>query len=332
MSTAEVPRALGRRMATLVDTGLDRTIAPGYSRVGYAIRSRLPGWPDDPLPGALDGRHALVTGASSGLGTQTARKLAALGAHVHLVVRDAAKGQAVRVELAAGQGDVFTLHVCDLGDLEAVAALADDLLAADLPLAAVVHNAGALPASRTESPQGHELSMALHVLTPVLLTERLLPTLAAHRTRVVLVTSGGMYAQPLRDDDPDYLRGDYSGTTAYARSKRAQVELLPLLQRRWPALGVYATHPGWADTPGVLESLPTFHRVTGPVLRDLHQGVDTTVWLSAAEPAPEGGTLWHDRRPRPVSLTRRTRSTPAGVARMWDWVREALDLPAAAPG
>ena len=312
----------------LVDTVLDRTIAPGYSRLGYAVRSRLPGWPADPAAGALDGRHVVVTGASSGLGTQTARELAALGAHVHLVVRDAAKGEAVRSELAATHGDVFTLHVCDLGDLAAVAALAGDLAAADLPLAALIHNAGALPATRTESRQGHELSMALHVLSPVLLTERLLPVLAEQQARVVLVTSGGMYAQPLRDDDPDYLQGDYSGTTAYARSKRAQVELLPVLQQRWPGLDVYAMHPGWADTPGVVESLPTFHRVTGPILRDLHQGADTAVWLAAVEPAPRGGTLWHDRHPRPVALTRKTRSTPDQVARTWDWVREALDLPA----
>lgn len=319
------------RLASMVDTALDRTIAPGYSKVGYAVRSRLPGWPADPEPGALAGRHALVTGASSGLGTQTARELAGLGAHVHLVVRDAAKGEAVRAELAAEHGDVFTLHVCDLGDLEQVAALGDDLAAADLPLAALVHNAGALPATRTESPQGHELSMALHVLSPVLLTERLRPGLAAHRTRVVMVTSGGMYAQPLRDDDPEYVTGDYSGTTAYARSKRVQVELLPVLQQRWPELGVYAMHPGWADTPGVVESLPTFHTVTGPVLRDLHQGVDTAIWLAAVEPPPEGGTLWHDRRQRPVALTRKTRSTPEQVARTWEWVRETLGLPAA-PG
>jgi NAD(P)-dependent dehydrogenase (short-subunit alcohol dehydrogenase family) len=316
-----------RALSSLVDTALDRTIAPGYSKVGYAVRRRLPGWPDDPAPRALAGRHALVTGASSGLGTQTARELAGLGAHVHLVVRDPGKGEAVRSGLAAELGEVFTLHVCDLGDLDAVAVLADDLAAAELPLAAVVHNAGALPATRTESPQGHELTMALHVLSPVLLTERLRPGLAHHGTRVVFVTSGGMYAQRLRDDDPDYLRGDYSGTTAYARSKRAQVELLPVLQRRWDGLSVYATHPGWADTPGVLESLPRFHAVTGPVLRDLHQGADTTVWLSAVEPAPEGGTLWHDRRPRPVALTRRTRATPDQVARLWDWVRDSLGLP-----
>lgn len=315
------------RAAGLLDTVLDRTVAPGYSRAGFAVRRRLPGWPADPAPDALAGRHALVTGASSGLGTQTAGELAGLGAHVHLVVRDRAKGEGVRAELASVHGDRFTVHVCDLGDLDAVSALADDLVAADLPLAALVHNAGALPAERTESPQGHELTMALHVLSPVLLTERLAPGLAAHRTRVVLVTSGGMYAQRLRDDDPEYLQGEYSGTTAYARSKRVQVELLPVLQRRWAQLGVYATHPGWADTPGVLESLPRFHALTRPVLRDLHQGADTTVWLCAVDPAPEGGSLWHDRRQRPVALTRTTRSTPDQVDRVWTWVRETLDLP-----
>ena len=71
------------------------------------------------------------------------------------------------------------------------------MIAAAPPLAGLVHNAGALPSERTESAQGHEITMALHVLGPVLLTELLQPLLAEQRARVVFVTSGGMYAQPL---------------------------------------------------------------------------------------------------------------------------------------
>ena len=80
-----------------------------------------------------------------------------------------------------------------------------------------------------------------------------------------MVTSGGMYSQRLRDDDPEYLKGEYAPTTAYARSKRAQIELLPVLDDRWgaPGITVHATHPGWADTPGVVDSLPTFHQRAG---------------------------------------------------------------------
>ena len=143
------------------------------------------------------------------------------------------------------------------------------------------------------------------------------------------MTSGGMYGQRLRADDPEYLQGDYSPTTAYARSKRAQVELLPVLDQRWGGSGisVHATHPGWADTPGVVDSLPTFHRVTGPLLRDAEGGADTTVWLAATEPVPDRRRLWHDRRPRPFHLLRRTRTGEDERARLWDWVRTQLDLP-----
>ena len=264
---ASVAGMIGR----LVDTVLDRTVAPGYSKVGLAVRRRLPGWPADPGPGALRGKAVLVTGATSGLGTATAAGVVALGGHAHLAVRDTARGEQVRAALRREHaGAEVTVWRCDVADLDDVRRFAQELLASGTVLDSVVHNAGAMPPQRTTSPQGHELTMALHVLGPVAMTEALLPALAA-RSRVVLVTSGGMYAQPLRDDDPAYLRGEYSPTTAYARSKRAQVELLPLLQQRWGRHGVevHATHPGWADTPGVQDSLPTFRKAdrSGPARR-----------------------------------------------------------------
>ena len=300
----------------LVDTILDRTVAPGYTNVGLAIRKRLPGWPADPPAGALAGKHVAVTGATSGLGTATAAGLKALGAHVHVIVRDPSK--------AAALDPSYTVWRCDVGDLDDVRRFAEEFTDAGHTLQALVHNAGAMPPERTESAQGHELTMSLHVLGPVLMTELLRPSLA-DGARVVLVTSGGMYAQPLREDDPEYLRGDYSPTTAYARSKRAQVELLPVLQREWAGIDVHATHPGWADTPGVQESLPTFRKVTGPFLRDADGGADTTVWLVATEPAPEAPALWHDRRPRPTSILRKTRTTDEQRERLWAWVRGTLD-------
>ncbi len=181
-----------------------------------------------------------------------------------------------------------------------------------------------MPPQRTESAQGHELTMALHVLGPLLMTELLLQPLAGGR--VVLVTSGGMYTQRLPVDDPEYLAGEYKPATAYARSKRTQVSLLPLLAERWRGVGVHATHPGWADTPGVVDSLPTFRKVTGPVLRDAEEGADTTVWLTAVEPAPPSGQLWHDRRPRPAHYLGRNRETDEQRLAVWDWARKAARL------
>jgi NAD(P)-dependent dehydrogenase (short-subunit alcohol dehydrogenase family) len=306
------------KVAEGVDTLLDRTVAPGYTKVGYAVRRRLPTWPADPEPDALRGKVALVTGATSGLGLATAAGLAHLGADVRLVVRDTAKGERIRAELGAGR-----VERCDVGDLDDVRRFVAELDADRVDV--VVHNAGAMPAQRTESAQGHELTMALHVLGPVLMTELLRPRLAPG-ARVLLVTSGGMYGQALRADDPEYLQGEYSPTTAYARSKRAQVELLPVLARRWEGVLVGATHPGWADTPGVETSLPTFHKITGPLLRDAEGGADTTVWLAATRPSPDSGLLWHDRQPRPTHLLRKTRTGEAERAALWRWTEEQLGL------
>jgi NAD(P)-dependent dehydrogenase (short-subunit alcohol dehydrogenase family) len=303
---------------------------PGYSKIGYWLRRR--GWPaDDPRPGSLAGRRALVTGASSGLGKATALGLARLGATVHLLVRNEQRGkdalEEVRHEVPEAE---LHLELCDLSDLDDVRRAAADLVARLDRVDVLVHNAGALPAERTESPDGHELTVATHVLGPVLLTELLRPLLAGHDARVVLVTSGGMYTQRLPVDDPDYERGSYKGAVAYARSKRMQVALAPLLQERWGRDGttVHVMHPGWADTPGVASSLPLFRAVTRPILRDAEAGADTIVWLSATEPAPPPARLWMDRAERPTHYRHGTRETAEERDRMWAWVREAIGLDA----
>ena len=322
---------LPRTASRALDTALDRTVVPGFSRVGYAVRRRLPTWPPDPRAGTLAGRHVAVTGASSGLGRRTALDLAALGATVHLVVRDAGRGGRVAAEVEAdvGREGAARVWVCDVSDLGSVRTFCATFLASGLPLRALVHNAGALPETRTTSAQGHELTMALHVLGPVLMTELLLPSLRADDGRVLFVTSGGMYTQGLPALDPDFEHGEYTGAVAYARSKRGQVELLPVLARRWAtasAVSVHATHPGWASTPGLDASLPRFAAALRPVLRSDAVGTDTTTWLVATEPAPASGQLWHDRRARPTSVLRRTRPTETERATFWEWVAGSTGL------
>lgn len=314
------------RWARAADTALDRAVAPGYTKIGLAVRRRLPGWPADPDQDSLRGARAMVTGATSGLGLATALGLLRLGAQLHLVVRNEEKGCEVASQLRRDvPGAKVEVHRCDLGDLDDVRRFAATVSLDRLDV--LVHNAGLMPPERTESAQGHELTMAVHLLGPVLMTDSLRPALAAAgESRVILVTSGGMYAQRLRADDPEYLTGEYAPTTAYARSKRAQIELLPVLDQRWGAdgIGVHAMHPGWADTPGVVDSLPGFHRLTGPVLRDAEGGADTTVWLAASQPPPDPGQLWHDRRPRPIHLFGRNIASPDEVQLMWSWVQEQL--------
>lgn len=320
---------------TWSDKLLDRAVVPGYSALGYQIRKR--GWsPADPAPDALLGRRALVTGAGGGLGEATALGLARLGATVHLLGRSAARlapalDRLTRALEDEGRPVRLEVEECDVSDLDAVRRFGADLVARfsaqGASLDVLVHNAGVLPEERTVSSQGHELTVATHVLGPVLMTELVLPVLA-DGARVVLVSSGGMYTQPLPVDDPEYTRGSYRGAVAYARSKRMQVELAPVLDRRWRSAGVavHAMHPGWADTPGVASSLPLFRLATKPVLRTPEAGADTVVWLAATEPAPAGGQFWHDRVVRPRSYRAATEPGDVEVARLWSWIRDQVGL------
>lgn len=320
-----------------LDRLLDRTVLLGYSRLGYVIRKRR--WSaDDPQAGALVGRTALVTGAGSGLGAATALGLARLGARVHLLVRSperAAPAIQRITDALRSEGMVADLHVerCDVSDPVAIDTFAEEFCARDggaMSVDILVHNAGVMPPQRTESVDGHEVTVATHVLGPIRLTERLLPALRSSRSgaRVLMVASGGMYTQPLPVDDPDFRRGNYRGAVAYARSKRMQVEFTPVMAQRWAAdrISVYAMHPGWADTPGVAQSLPLFRTILRPLLRSAHAGADTTAWLAATEPTPPSGTFWQDRQQRPTSYHSATQRDPDQVKKLWDWAVEAAGL------
>lgn len=318
--------------ASRCDGLLDRLVLPGYSRVGFAARRRY--WPaDDPRPDALAGATVLITGANSGIGKAATAALAGLGATVLMAVRDPGRGDAARRDiLAAHPAAEVIVERCDVSSLRAVGSFAAGLRSRWPRLDAVVHNAGVLPATRSETAEGHELTLATHVLGPILLTELLLPALAASADpRVVFVASAGMYTQRLPVDDIEYRRGTYRGATAYARSKRIQVALTAVLARRYGEHGVMVAsmHPGWADTPGLAAALPRFHRVTGPLLRTPAQAADTAVWLAATAPTPPTGEFWHDRRPRPEHYLPHTRSTDADLRRVWRYCATAAGLPVA---
>jgi dehydrogenase/reductase SDR family protein 12 len=178
--------------------------------------------------------------------------------------------------------------------------------------------------------------VASQVVGPFLLTGLLLPALEAaaakRAARVLWVSSGGMYSEPLSVDGLEMPPAAYDGTTAYARAKRAQVTLAELWAERLAGrrIVVHSMHPGWADTPGVERSLPRFRRVVGPLLRTAADGADTLVWLAANDDLGEGsplaatGRFWLDRRPRPLHRLASTRrsDTPEERERLWRWAEE----------
>jgi dehydrogenase/reductase SDR family protein 12 len=172
------------------------------------------------------------------------------------------------------------------------------------------------------SPQGIEQTVASHVVGPFLMTTLLLPLLKGGR--VVTVSSGGMYSSGL----PAFNNGEtlempvhkYGGSKQYAIAKRAQVTLTQLWSKREPQTEFVSMHPGWADTPGVQESIPGFRRVTAPILRSASEGADTIAWLAAVNPLPgASGTFWSDREVRPTHKTPQSRKLDTDSNRLALW-------------
>lgn len=305
-------------LARPLDRVLDFTVAPGYGRLGYRLRAQA--WGERVPAGALRGRDVLVTGASSGIGEAACAQLVEAEARVHLLVRDRQRGESAAKRVRAAGGGEAKVWICDVSDLDSVRSFAEEFTAEVPVLSGLIHNAGVLTADRERSAQGIELTFATAVVGPFLMTRLLLgPLEAAGRARVVWVSSGGMFTAKLEGSDLQLERRDFDGARFYAHAKRAQVVCAQLFAGRDGATaGFHSMHPGWADTPGLTKSLPRFHKLMGPILRDAEQGADTAVWLLACDEADgHAGALWHDRRLRNPYRVPGTRESAADRAALW---------------
>jgi dehydrogenase/reductase SDR family protein 12 len=317
-----------RSFANLVDDAMEATVVPGFSRIGYAVRRKLRGWAP---PGAdMTGRVVVLTGGTSGIGAAAGRTLVGLGAHVLLAGRDRERGEAAAraANDAPGASGRAEFAQLDVGDLNAVRRFAGDVEERFDGLDGLVHNAGALLPERRETAAGIEVTLAVHLLGPYVLTEALRPTLAAAGGRVIWMSSGGMYTTPLVLDQLEAPEEGYDGRTAYARVKRAQVVLAQLLGERYAPDGitVHAMHPGWVDTPGVDAGIPLFGAVMAPILRTPEQGADTLVWLvSDDKPVRSTGAFWHDRRRRSMDKLGRTRVPEEVRTALIPWIEKRID-------
>ncbi|WP_329456442.1 SDR family NAD(P)-dependent oxidoreductase [Streptomyces sp. NBC_01497] len=272
---------------------------------------------DEVLAGVdLTGRRALVTGATSGVGTETARALAAAGARVVLGVRNTAAGAdtAARITAATGNPHVAVRRL-DLADLPSVRAFTE-AWPAEEPLHILVNNAGimALP-ELTRTPEGHEKQFAVNFLAHHALTIGLHRALArADGARIVSLSSNAHLGAPVVFDDLDYRFRPYVPILAYGESKTADVLLAVEATRRWADDGILANavHPGAIATnlqqhTGGLQT-PVERRKT------VRQGAATSV-LVAASPLLEGvGGRYFDDCDEAVILTERPPLFGGGVA------------------
>ena len=270
---------------------------------------------------SMIGKTCLVTGANSGIGLEIARGLAARGARVLMVARDADRGEAARVEVAESTGnDSVELLLCDLSSQRQVRELAAEVLDRCGELHLLVNNAGLTLGERTLTEDGIETTFAVNHLAPFLLTDLLRERLVASApARVVTVASDAHRGSKIDFDDPSGER-KFSAWGAYGQSKLANILFTTELAQRLEGTGVTATclHPGVVRT-GFGRQGPAFIRfflkIGGLFLLTPERGADTAVWLaSSSEVDGASGGYYEKRR---IATSSRAARDPESAKRLW---------------
>lgn len=200
------------------------------------------------------GRVAIVTGANTGIGFETARMLAARGAHVVLACRNAEKGEAAVAKIMAGKpAGRAELMPLDLSDLDSVSSFASAFSASHQRLDLLIDNAGVMVPPFGRTKQGFETQFGTNHLGHFALTLRLLPLLEkTSGSRVVVVSSTAQNIGRIDFDDLNWERRSYKPWPAYGQSKLANIMFALELSRRLAVAGsgvlVTAAHPGYTAT------------------------------------------------------------------------------------
>ena len=226
----------------------------------------------------------LVTGATDGIGRQTALELAKLGHEVivHGRTKKKAEGAVISLKTQLPEAKLEAVWA-DLGSLKEVNALAEVIAEKHSTLDVLINNAGVFLKEPHRSVDGFELTMAVNHFAPFVLTHRLLPLLFASRHgRVVNVSSIAHARGRLSLDDLDLSKSGYEGYRAYAESKLANVYFTHELARRAIGVGVNCLHPGTVRTKLLVIGFGDFGA-------DLESGAVTSVYVATA-PELEGVT------------------------------------------
>ena len=260
---------------------------------------------------------AVVTGASAGVGKETARQLLEAGWRVIGVGRDPGRSAAAEAELASPH---FTMLRADMAVMAEVARLADDILTLAPRIDTLCNNAGGVQAERRVTTEGLEVTFAANHLAPFLLTQKLLPALLPAGRVIAVSSTGHEHCPGMNWDDLQFEQGWHSGG-AYCQAKLANVLFTHELARRYGPQGLvaHAMHPGVVDSNFVSHAEPgmkaymesTIDRAVTPDVP-----ARTLAWLAeGGEPAGTNGRYFYDLAEAECSAAAKD---DAAAARLWE--------------
>lgn len=256
---------------------------------------------DEVLAGKdMAGQTVFITGANSGLGQETARAMAACGAHIIMAGRDQAKLDEAVAAIRAQHPDVsIDTIICDLGNLASIRACGDEARKRFTAIDLLINNAGVMACPLMHTADGFEMQFGTNHLGHFALTAELLPLIeAGNAKRIVNLSSRGHHFAPVDLDDPNFTERPYDPWQSYGHSKTANILFTVGLEARFAAKGIhaYAVHPGGIRTNlgrHMTEEMTAalIERVTksdsGFAWKTIPQGAATSCW-AATTPELEG--------------------------------------------
>ncbi|MEX3009358.1 oxidoreductase [Hoeflea sp. TYP-13] len=252
----------------------------------------------------LSGKNAIVTGGYSGIGLETARVLAAAGAHITVPARDRVKAEAALEDVS---GDIAIADM-DLGEIASIRKFAADYLSSDRPLHILINNAGIMACPEARVGPGWESQFGVNHLGHMALTTALLPALrGAGGARVVALSSTAHIQGGIDWDDPHFQKRPYEKWTAYAQAKTANALFAIGLDERERANGIraFSVHPGGIFTP-LQRHLPEEEMVAlgwknadgsmppavAALFKTPEQGASTSVWAATSAQLEGNGGVY----------------------------------------
>jgi NAD(P)-dependent dehydrogenase (short-subunit alcohol dehydrogenase family) len=248
----------------------------------------------------------LVTGATSGIGQETARELALRGAHVIVAGRSAEKAAETVATIRSATGnDQVDYLLADFASLDQVRGLAAQFADRYDRLDVLINNAGAVFMRRQESADGFEMTLAVNHLAPFLLTNLLLPKLKESAPARVITVASDAHTNAALDLDDLQMEQNYAIMKAYGRSKLANILFSYELARRLDSnlVTANAMHPGFVSTGMGSNNVPRwfgrlFQGFTGLFARDVAQGAETVIYLAdSPQVAGVSGKYFMDKKP-----------------------------------
>ncbi len=266
----------------------------------------------------MEGRICLITGATSGIGKETALALAKLGATVVFTAREIKKGEEMRDQFRAlSRNEMIEVLECDLSSLQSVRNCCTRFRSKYDRLHVFLNNAGTWEKERKLSKDGIENTFAVNHLAPFLMTNLLLDIIKKSAPARIISVSSGLHGGTIDFDDVEFTRR-FRGMSAYRQSKLADILFIKELARRLQGTGVTANclMPGFVAT-GLSRNSGAVSRAFVKILASSpEKGAETPIYL-ANSPEVEriSGECFRKKR---IAKTSRESNDPALASKLWD--------------